>query len=77
VILGDGLVEKMKLIKKHREHYDPFDLVYAFEFPETGMCDFVSESEGAKVTWMLDLVSALWFKTGYTALEYIRRDPLA
>lgn len=65
----------MNLIKNHREHDEPFDLVYTFGFLETGMSDFVSESEGAKVNWMLDLVSALRFKTGEAALEYIRRGP--
>ncbi|MBD3173478.1 LLM class flavin-dependent oxidoreductase [Candidatus Bathyarchaeota archaeon] len=68
--------EKMKLIEKHREHDDPFDLVYDLEFPETGMSGFVSESQGARVSWMLDIVSALRFKTGEAALEYIRQGPL-
>lgn len=69
--------EKMKLIERHREHDVPFDLVYAFEFPETGMSDFISEAQGVQVSWMLDIVSALRFKTGEAALEYIHRGPPA
>ena len=66
--------EKMKIIMKHRETRQPFDLVYGFEFPETGIENYIKGAKDTGVTWMLDILSALRFN-GKEALEYIRAGP--
>lgn len=66
--------EKLKYLKDLRKSQHPFDLVYAFEFPETSMDKFIAEANTTEVTWMLDIISAMRF-TGDEALDYIRRGP--
>ena len=65
-----------RIVEKYRENDNPFDLVYAYEFPQGGVGEDVSEAEVVGVTWMLDILSAMRLR-GDEALNHIRRGPPA
>jgi alkanesulfonate monooxygenase SsuD/methylene tetrahydromethanopterin reductase-like flavin-dependent oxidoreductase (luciferase family) len=66
--------EKMNKLKHYRKSDDPFDLVYAFEFPEKEIMNYISGAREAEVTWMLDIISAIRFNCE-EAIEHIKRGP--
>jgi alkanesulfonate monooxygenase SsuD/methylene tetrahydromethanopterin reductase-like flavin-dependent oxidoreductase (luciferase family) len=69
------LSEKMKLIKNFEEIPSSYEVVYAFEFPNNSMIEYIEGAKDVGVTWMLDVISALRFGNSENVLEHIKRGP--
>jgi len=72
----DEVGDSVKKIMGHRETDAPFDVAYAFEFPEDRrkMEALTGQAEEVGVTWMLDGIFGLRFN-GKRAMEHVRKGP--
>jgi alkanesulfonate monooxygenase SsuD/methylene tetrahydromethanopterin reductase-like flavin-dependent oxidoreductase (luciferase family) len=66
--------EKLNKIKHYRKNSEPFDIVYALEFPEKGLRKHILRAREVEVTWMLDIISALRFNHD-EVIDHIKRGP--